>query len=150
MSKVKSLHHFVFATKRRERTISPEHKKKLYAYIYGILSKRKCFLLKMNGVEDHIHMLVDVHPSISLSELMHDVKQASSVWLTSASEFPKFRGWAEGYYAYSLGVQDMESCKRYITNQEEHHNRDIDSTLDEELKLMSTANGLSWHTDELR
>lgn len=146
MSKTFSLHHIVFATKRRESTIPSEHKKDLYAYIYGIVKNRKCNLFRINGMSDHVHILVDIHPSVSVAELVKEVKQWSSHWLKEDSRFPRFVGWGSGYYAVSLGVEGLESCRQYIIRQEEHH-RGID--LQGEVRRIAEYNGLHWYVDEL-
>lgn len=145
MSKTKSLHHIVFATKRREMTISEPHKRELYAYIYGIINNNKCYLLKMNGIGNHIHMLVDVSPTIALAELVKSIKQSSSRWLKQNSAFPMFDSWGKGYYAVSIGVDGIDGCARYIIGQEAHHGvRDFMS----EMEDMARRNGLSWYADD--
>lgn len=91
-------------------------------------------------------MLVDVNPMISIANLVQEIKQGSSKWLKDNENFPKFRGWGEGYYAVSVGVSDIASVKQYIMNQEEHH--DINKFIDE-IKLMAEANNLDWHEKDL-
>lgn len=100
MSKTRSLHHIVFATKQREMTITEAAKKELYAYIFGMLRQRRCYLIRMNGIPNHIHMLVDVSPTISIASLVQEIKQGSSKWLKTNENFPKFRG----------GVKDTMRC----------------------------------------
>ena len=146
MSKTRSIHHIVFATKNRQNTIDPVHKRELYSYIYGILKNKNCFLIRMNGISDHIHMLVDIHPSISLSDLVKEVKQSSSLWLRDNPNFPKFDMWGEGYFAESIGNEGVESCKQYILNQEEHHGK---ISLVDELKNMAYRNGHEWYDKDL-
>ena len=146
MSKTRSLHHIVFATKQREMTITESAKKELYAYILGMLRQRRCYLIRMNGIPNHIHMLVDVNPTISIANLVQEIKQGSSKWLKGNENFPKFRGWGEGYYAVSVGVGDIASVKQYIMNQEAHH--DVNQFIDE-IKLMAEANNLDWHEKDL-
>ena len=146
MSKTRSLHHIVFATRQREMTITESAKKELYAYIFGMLRQRRCYLIRMNGIPNHIHMLVDVSPTISIASLVQEIKQGSSKWLKTNEKFPKFRGWGEGYYAVSVGVRDIASVKEYIMNQEVHH--DINQFIDE-IKLMAEANNLDWHEKDM-
>ena len=69
--------HIVINTRFRKRTIPEAYKKELYMYMYGIIQNNKCKLLRMNGIANHIHMLVDLHPSISLSSLMQSLKQSA-------------------------------------------------------------------------
>lgn len=146
MSKTRSLHHIVFATKMRKPAISEENKRDLFAYILGILRNKKCHLLRINGVVNHIHMLVDIHPSIAMADLVRDVKQYSSAWLKDNRKFTGFDSWAKGYYAVSLGVDNIESCKAYIINQEKHH---LGQDFTSEIKNMAEYNGLDWHPDDM-
>ena len=142
MSKTQSLFHIVFATKHREKAITESAKRELYAYIFGIIRNRNCQLIRMNGMSDHVHILVDLHPTVALASLVKDIKQSSSYWLKISGRFPKFRGWGEGYYAYSLGSSEVDSVKKYIMNQEKHH-----STNDfvDEMKAMAEKQHLRWN-----
>lgn len=145
MSKTKSYHHIVFATKHREMTIPEEHKKELYAYIFGIIKNKHCFLKRMNGIGNHIHLLVDIHPTVAIADLVKDIKQWSTHWIRDNGNFPKFDSWGQGYYAVSIGVDSIESCCNYIINQERHHlGRDF---LDE-MEIMANVNKLGWHQDD--
>ncbi len=145
MSKTKSLHHIVFATKHRKPTIAEEHKRELYAYIFGILKNKKCFLLRMNGIADHIHLLIDIHPTVAIADLVKDIKQNSNRWMRENPKFSRFESWGEGYYAVSIGIDDIESCKQYIMGQEEHHR--VHNLLDE-MEEMAGRNGLEWYADD--
>lgn len=146
MSKTRCLIHIVFATKRREMTITENHKRDLYAYIYGIMKNNDCFVHRINGMPDHVHILADLHPTVALADLVKDVKQFSHKWIkNNADKFPMFSRWGEGYYAASLGINDLDGCKRYIINQESHHGG---CNLLEEMKQMALVSGLTWHEDD--
>lgn len=145
MSKTRSIHHIVFATKRRESTIPEIYKRELYNYIMGILTNKKCHLLRMNGRPDHIHILVDIHPTVALADLVKTVKQSSGNWLRNHPHFSMFDKWAEGYYAVSVGVDGIEACRNYIVNQEIHHQ---DKTMIKEMEEIAKAYGLAWHPDD--
>ena len=121
MSKTCLLCHVVFGTKRRRPTITPEFKRDLYNYIFGLIKKRNCTVVRINGISDHIHILLDLHPSVALADLVKVIKQGSNNWLKSNASFPLFEGWASGYYAASVGLEGKELCRNYIINQEIHH-----------------------------
>lgn len=99
----------------------------------------------MNGVEDHIHMLVDIHPSVALAEMVKDVKQWSNHWLKQNPHFPHFYSWGEGYYAVSVGISEIEQCRNYIINQEQHHHG---KDLMAEMEWMALTCGLTWYADD--
>lgn len=77
----------------------------------------------LNGVEDHIHILCDLHPSVALADLIKDVKVASSLWMKDSGKFPYFVGWVEGYGAFTCAFRNKEMIARYILNQEIHHKK---------------------------
>ena len=72
------LYQIVFSTKNREHTLDKESQKELYQYIWGVLKNKKCHLYQIGGVTDHLHILTHLHPSISLSSLIKDIKLSSS------------------------------------------------------------------------
>ena len=145
MSKTCILCHIVFPTKQRERTIELSRKKELYGYIWGIIKKRKCNVIRINGMQDHIHLLIDLHPSIALADLVKVIKQGSTNWLKENRIFPLFNGWATGYYASSVGIEAKESCRQYIINQEVHHQGiELRGEIENELK----SHGMEWMEDD--
>ena len=121
MSYTQSIYHIVFRTKYGQDTIVEEHEKELYAYLYGIVKNKKSHLYRIGGMPNHIHMLVDLHPTIALSDFMKELKEKSSKWLKTQPNFPDFIGWAEGYAALSKKSSDVETVMNYIKGQKEHH-----------------------------
>ena len=115
--------HIVFGTKNREPTINPAHETELYKYIWGVVKRNNSVLHQLNGMPDHIHILSDLHPTISLSNYIKDIKVSSSIWMKESGKFPLFRGWAEGYGVFSCAERDKENVVRYIKNQKEHHRK---------------------------
>jgi len=75
-------------------------------------------------MQDHIHMLIDLHPSIALADLMRDLKTSTSVWLKQQKEFSHFEGWADGYAALTVSYGDKNMVIEYIKNQQEHHKKE--------------------------
>lgn len=112
---------FVFAVKYRQGLIKKEWKNDLFKYITGIIQNQGHKLLAINGVEDHIHLLVGLRPKQSISDLMQDVKGASSKWINDNKfTFGRFE-WQEGYGAFSYSSSELKSVIEYIKKQEEHH-----------------------------
>jgi putative transposase len=72
-------------------------------------------------VEDHIHIFSDLHPTVSLSGYIKDIKVASSVWMKASGKFPKFEAWQEGYGAFTYSIREKDMIINYIKNQKEHH-----------------------------
>ena len=145
MSKTCILCHVVFSTKYRQKTIESSKKRELYRYMYGIIEKRRCKVIRINGMEDHVHLLIDLHPSIALADLVKAIKQGSTMWLKENWIFPYFNGWTSGYFASSVGIEGMETCRLYIINQETHHTQ-IDFL--EEIEHAVKNHGLEWREDD--
>ena len=88
-------------TKRSELTIAQENVPSLYKYIWGIIKNKKGTLYRINGMEDHVHILSGLHPSIALSDFVKSIKVATSLWMKQSADFSSFRRWEEGYAAFT-------------------------------------------------
>ena len=137
------LYHIVFRTKNSKKTLKHEFIRELFAYIMGIIKNKNCFLYHINGIEDHIHILSDLHPRIALADYIRDIKSSSSLWLKQSGKFPHFSGWADGYAAFTVGWADKAKVITYIKYQQEHHKKE---SLEEELKRFLKDYGI--HYDE--
>jgi REP element-mobilizing transposase RayT len=115
------LYHITFCTYQREDTLPLEHHDELYRYIWGIIKKRNCVLHRINGTENHIHILSDLHPTIALADYIKEIKTASNRWMKESGNFPDFISWAEGYCALTYSYRDKEMLVNYIKKQKEHH-----------------------------
>ncbi len=114
-------YHIVFSTKRREHTLTEERKKDLFRYIWGILKNKKCHLYRINGVEDHVHILTSLHPTVDLSSLMRDLKTSTSAWIKRQGIFPEFTQWQDKYGAFTESHTTKDRVIEYIKSQEAHH-----------------------------
>ena len=107
------LYHIIFRTKGSEKTLPLEYSRELYAYIMGIIRNKDCFLYRINGMEEHVHILSDLHPSIALADYVRDIKSSSSLWLKRNISFPDFEGWADGYAALTYAHRDKDLIVNY-------------------------------------
>lgn len=115
--------HIIFSTKHRVNIIQPEVEADLFAYMGGIANNNKSKLLAAGGTANHVHLLASLSKNIPLSELVGDIKRDSSVWIkTQGHRYSKFH-WQDGYGAFSVGYTQIDSVKRYIARQKEHHAR---------------------------
>ena len=115
--------HFVFAVKYRDGVIHSSWKDELYKYITGIVQNNKHKLLIINGMPDHVHILIGLRPSQSISDLLQDIKGSSSKWINE-KRFIKTRfEWQEGYGAFSYSKSQIKAVEEYIENQELHHQK---------------------------
>ena len=77
----------------------------------------------INGVEDHIHIVTHLHPTVSLSSLVKDIKLASSIYIKENNLFKDFINWQEGYGAFTYSIKEKDRLIEYVKNQEEHHRK---------------------------
>ena len=112
---------FVFAVKYRNGLIHSSFKQELYQYISGIIKANNHKLLAINGMPDHLHILVGMRPSQSVSDLMQDIKANSSKWINEKKFLKVKFEWQEGYGAFSYSKSHVQNVIKYIQNQEKKH-----------------------------
>ena len=112
---------FVFAVKYRKGLIHSSFKEELYQYISGIIKAHNHKLLAINGMPDHLHILVGMRPSQSVSDLMQDIKANSSKWINEKKFLKVKFEWQEGYGAFSYSKSHVQNVIKYIQNQEKKH-----------------------------
>ncbi len=115
--------HIVFSTKDRSSIIPREIQNRLYRYIHGIVDAKKGVLAACGGMGDHIHLLVSLPPSKSVSEMVRDIKANSSRWIHEVDARYRTFSWQEGYSAFGVSASMVEPVRKYIGGQEEHHRK---------------------------
>ena len=115
------LYQIVFCTKNREKTLTKPNREELFRYVWGVLKNKNCHLYRIGGIDDHIHIVTHLHPSIALATLIKDIKLASSDYIKTNNLFPHFDGWQVGYGAFTYSFKDNDHLIEYVKNQEEHH-----------------------------
>jgi REP element-mobilizing transposase RayT len=126
--------HFVFAVQNRLSLIHSKWKSNLFKYISGIIKNNGHKLFIINGVSDHIHILVGLNPKQSISSLVSLIKSNSSKWVNDEKFVVGKFNWQEGYGAFSYSKSHLPNVIRYIENQEIHH---LKRTFNEEyLKIL--------------
>ena len=138
--------HLVFATKHRVPALDKARREDLFRFIWGVLKERKCHLYRIGGIEDHIHILTSVRPTVALASLVKEIKTASSAWIKGEAVFPLFENWQEGYGAFSVAAKDRPGLIEYIKNQEQHHQG---QAFIDELQQMVEKAHLEWRPDYL-
>jgi len=113
----------VFAVNGRLSLIQPEFKEDLYKYITGIVRNNGQKLISINGMSDHIHILIGLRPAMALADLVRDIKADSSNFVNKQKWLRGKFSWQEGYGSFSYGHSQLDTIIRYIQNQEKHHKR---------------------------
>ena len=141
MSRTSSLHHIVINTYCRRMTIDPKNEEHLYRYIWKFLTEQQCRLLRIGGIANHLHILIDLHPTVSMAKLMENMKRNSSMWMKKSGMFPLFEGWGKEYFSFSKSQEEKEKIIKYIMNQKEHH---LTNTFEDELKTIIREEKMEW------
>lgn len=142
MSYRQIIYHIVFGTKERAETLSLDKSDELYKYIWGNINNQNCHLYRINGFNDHIHILSDLHPSLPLDDFVKNIKVSSSIWLKKNADYTMFRGWAEGYAAITISIKEKDKVIEYIKNQRQHHKK---ISFFEEYKKFLVDNGIEYN-----
>lgn len=116
------LYHIVIRPKASQPVITEAHEKDLYAYIWGICKEKNCRLHRINGMPDHLHLLVEIHQTMAVADFVRELKISSNTWMKQHSaEFPHFDSWGKSYCALTYSLQDKDKVMGYIKGQKEHH-----------------------------
>src|SRR6267143_828318 len=113
----------VFAVNGRLSLIRAEFKEDLYKYISGIVRNNGQKLISINGMSDHVHILIGLKPAMALADLVRDIKADSLDFINRKNWVRGRFSWQEGYGTFSYGHSQLDTIIRYIQNQEQHHRR---------------------------
>jgi len=126
--------HIVFHVKNNEVLVRAEDENDLYAYIGGIIKANDALPIKINGTENHLHILTTMSKNLSLAKFVEEIKRNSSRWIKNKSEHYQFFAWQGGYAGYSVSQSKVATVEKYIENQKEHHK--IETFQDEYVKFL--------------
>jgi putative transposase len=123
MSYVSNHIHLVFGTKERRKLMTPILRERLWPFMGGIARQNKMKAIEVGGVEDHIHLLISLPATVSVSKAAQLIKGGSSKWVHDT--FPEYRHfqWQEKYGSFNVSVSQLDTLIRYIRNQEQHHRK---------------------------
>jgi len=113
----------VFAVKNRNGLIHQSWEEELYKYITGIVTIKEQKMLAINGMPDHIHILIGMRPSCCLSDLVREIKKSSGNYINEKKLSKNTFEWQAGYGAFSYSHSSLDNVISYIKNQKEHHKR---------------------------
>ena len=115
--------HYIFTVKGKQNFLLPENNEELHKYITGLVQNRKCKMLQINNVPDHVHMLVGLHPTYSVAKLIQEVKSVSSGFISDKKWVGNNFSWQAGYGGFSYSRSQIDNVINYIKNQQEHHKK---------------------------
>jgi REP element-mobilizing transposase RayT len=141
------LYQIVFGSKDYTEFLNPENQGSLFGYIVGILRKRECHPYQVGGYGNHVHILTHLSTTITLADLVRDVKKASHEMMEREKNLYKlFPGWQVGYGAFTYNISMKPVLIKYIQDQEEHHRR---ISFKEEFKVLLDENMIPFKEEYL-
>lgn len=135
------LYHLVWSTKNRAPFLKGEVKIRVHGYLRTVIKDMGANLLFINGVEDHVHLLVAMPLTLLIPDMIEQVKPASTKWMRQTFHNLRDFSWQEGYGAFTVGKSNLQQVIKYIENQEAHH-RTV--TFEEEFIGFLEANGIPY------
>ncbi len=111
----------VFAVSQRESALSKNIRPRVFEYVSGIVTGLKHKSIIVNGVSDHIHILIGLNPAVSVSDTVHDIKRGSSIFINENRLVRGRFSWQDGYGGFTYSRSQIENVFKYIENQESHH-----------------------------
>jgi putative transposase len=126
--------------------LTKNNRLELFKLIWKILKQKKCHLYRINGVENHLHILVGMQPTMDVANLVKDIKVTSHLWIEEERAFPGFIEWQIGYEAFTVSSKDKDDLIEYIKNQEIHHETE---TFEEEYVRLLKENDIDFNEQNL-
>lgn len=121
--------HVVFSTRGRRQLWTAQLRASLWPYMAAIARDSGAKCLAINGISDHVHLLLSLPPKLAIADVVRIIKANSSKWINESGPAIPF-AWQEGYSVFSVSYSQEERVRRYIATQEEHHRQ---RTFEEEL-----------------
>ena len=124
MSLWRIYYHIIWTTKQRQPLISPDKEPEIYNYIIGKSDFLNCIIHAIGGLEDHIHIVISIPPTMAISEYVKKIKGSSSYHINHNTPVTSDKfSWQEGYGVFSLGSKQLEKAVIYVKNQKIHHSQ---------------------------
>jgi REP element-mobilizing transposase RayT len=131
--------HVIFSTRDRRPLLQHPVRHDLHAYLAVRARDLGCECFCAGGVADHVHLAVRLSRTITVAKLVEELKTSSSKWVkTQAPNLAAF-SWQNGYGAFSVGPTDLPALRRYIEDQERHHQK---TSFEDEFRLLLKRYGV--------
>ncbi len=130
--------HIVYSTKNRDPLIPSEAEAHLAAYLAGAGERHGCPSLGVGVVTDHVHLLLRQSRTITVADLVKELKTTSSAWM---KQHRRDFAWQGGYAAFSFGRSEVAALQTYVRHQSEHHRK---LGFQEELRALCVEHDIEW------
>ncbi len=116
--------HIVFSTKRRYPFLADKSiQSEMFRYLEGTCKSLDCPVIAVGGAADHVHVLCVLSKNLAAADLIQTIKQSSSKWVKSKGTMLQKFAWQNGYGVFSVSQSQVDTVRRYVDRQEEHHRR---------------------------
>ena len=115
--------HLVFAVKHRDRLLKEEYRKEIFSYMSGIITNLNHKSIIINGIDDHVHILLGLNPAKTISDTVWEIKRSTSLFINEKKWFKNKFNWQDGYGGFSYSRSQIDKVYKYIQNQQQHHHR---------------------------
>lgn len=115
--------HLVWASFGRLPLIDTRVEKLLYAVLSAKCEELGCEVITVGGAADHVHVLVRLNPSVSISDLVRSIKGVSSHFMNREATLDHAFKWQQGYGAFTIGKRSLKRVAEYVLNQKQHHDQ---------------------------
>ena len=133
--------HLVFSTKLRAPLIQDAVRDSLHGYMATVLTNLGCHAVLINSVEDHIHILFELARTVTVSQVVEDVKKSSSKWVKTQPGVDEGFAWQSGYGVFSVSASNVPTVREYVANQREHHRT---RSFQDELRALFEKHGVQY------
>ena len=135
------IYHMIFSTKHRKTWIDDPIRDRLHSYLGGAVRGEGGISLRVNGLEDHVHLLAKLRQDKAVSDVLRDIKANSSKCVHKTFSGYDGFAWQRGFAAFTVSASQFEKVQRYIENQQEHHKT---MSFEEELIMLLKAHGIEY------
>jgi len=134
-------YHIIYSTKNREGWASPDIEQRVWAYLGGIARENGMIALKVGGTVDHVHLVIGMPPTTTVSKAVQLLKGASSKWVHDTFPSVAASGWQDGYGAFTVSKSHLPDVIRYVEEQREQHRT---QTFQEEYRAFLDKHGIGY------
>ena len=113
--------HIIWAIRNKETRLSKPIRVVLFAHLQKTAEEKGIKIIQVGGADDHVHVLVQLHPAQNLAQVIRQLKAESSDWLNATQLLPQGFEWEEEYAAYSVSPSAVKQVMDYLDRQEEYH-----------------------------
>jgi REP element-mobilizing transposase RayT len=133
--------HLIFSTKDRRRLLDSAFRSAAYAYLATVARNAGCECYRAGGMPDHVHLAIRLARTITIAELVENLKTSSSKWVKRQPKSETAFAWQRGYGCFSIGPRDLDALCAYIDDQETHHK---ERTFEDEFRMFLRKYGVEY------